>query len=200
MKQNIPERYFSQKSFSIMEIILILLATISAIIATFVNGGGPVGFPILFLCIFGIVILRSTKIKDDDIDKILQQIISNNEITISDTTIICYDLHNIAVKKRKDGKLCSRRCFITNISTHLKTEITFDIYIVDLISNTVEFFSHTVNNDNDVKVELIEETIKSNVGWHKISYLRIDNFDHCIPVTLSDYKTYNIIEKICKTK
>jgi len=143
----------------------------------------------------GIVIFRSTKIKDSEIDLLLNQILSTNGITVTDTTITCYDLRNSTVKKRKDGKLCSRRCFITNISNPSSQEVVFDIYTVDLIDSTVEFVSHRINSDT--KVVLIEETVKSNIGSHRTTYLQIDNFDCKIPVILNDYTTSQIIEKLC---
>jgi len=49
MKKNLTKKYFDQKNFSIVDIVLIISAVISGVIGTFVNGGGPIGLPLLFL-------------------------------------------------------------------------------------------------------------------------------------------------------
>lgn len=43
--KNIVGKYFHQKDFSIAEIIVLILAVASAIVAIFVQGGGPIGLP-----------------------------------------------------------------------------------------------------------------------------------------------------------
>lgn len=41
--KNIVEKYFHQKDFSTAEIIVLILAVASAIVAIFIQGGGPIG-------------------------------------------------------------------------------------------------------------------------------------------------------------
>ena len=101
--KNRVEQYFYQKDFSILEIVLLIIAIVSLIVATFIQGGGPIGLPILLICIVVFCICRSLKIKDTEIDQILKKIIQDNQIMYSDSTIVGYDLKNTVVKKRKDG-------------------------------------------------------------------------------------------------
>jgi hypothetical protein len=49
--KNIVEKYFNQKDFSIIEIVWIIIAVVSLIVATVVQGGGPIGLPVLLACI-----------------------------------------------------------------------------------------------------------------------------------------------------
>ena len=65
--KNDAEKYFHQKDFSILEIILIIIAIVSVFVATFIQGGGPVGLPILLVCIVAHFILHSLKIKDNEV-------------------------------------------------------------------------------------------------------------------------------------
>ena len=61
--KNIVEKYFHQKDFSIAEIIVLILAVASAIVAIFIQGGGPIGLPALLVCICAFSIIHSKKIK-----------------------------------------------------------------------------------------------------------------------------------------
>ena len=58
MKNN-AEKYFYQKDFSILEIILLIIAIVSLIVATFVQGGGPIGLLVLLVCIVAFFICYS---------------------------------------------------------------------------------------------------------------------------------------------
>lgn len=71
--KNTVEQYFYQKDFSILEVVLLIIAIISLIVATFVQGGGPIGFPALLICIVVFCIYRSFKIKDAEIDRTLKK-------------------------------------------------------------------------------------------------------------------------------
>ena len=196
--KNQTVKYFNQKNFSIVKILLVILTVISAFVATFIRGGGPIGLPILLMCIIGFIILNSLKIKDSEIEQVLKKIIQHNEIDCSDNTIIGYDLRNTTVKKRKDGKLISPICYITNITLSSSVETVFKIYIIDLISSSVQMVSHIVNDNGDIT--LTEETVSTNVGHIKVSYIRINSCNYTIPVTLNDYKSSQLIESICNRK
>lgn len=192
--KNKAEQYFHQKDFSVLEIILLILSVVSAIVATFIQGGGPIGLPILLICIVAFCICRSLKIKDTEIDQILKKIMQDNQITYSDSTIVGYDLKATVVKKRKDGKLISPNYYITDIITTSDEDHVFNIYAIDIINSSVKMISHRVNGTEEVA--LIEETVKTNIGSAKMSYLKI-NSSCIIPVMLNDYKASQVVENIC---
>lgn len=192
--KNIVEKYFHQKDFSIAEIIVLILAVASAIVAIFVGGGGPIGLPALLVCICAFSILHSKKIKDDEIEQIIKKIKEDNQIPDSDYTIEGYELKNTAVRKRKDGKLISPDYYITEIRTSIDGSMIFNVYAINLIDSSVKMTSHSVGGTD--KVTVVEETVKTSKGPAKMSYLRID--ENCIvPVTLNDYKSSQLIESIC---
>ncbi len=192
--KNRAEQYFNQKDLSVLEIILLILAVASAIISIFIDGGGPIGLPILLICIVVFCICRSLKIKDTEIDQMLEKIMQDNQIAYSDSTIVGYDLKNTVVKKRKDGKLISPKHYITDIVTAPDGNKALNVYIIDLVSFSVEMISQSVTDNNEIT--LMEETIKTGVGSVKMYYLNI-NGDCMIPVSLNDYKSSQIVENIC---
>ena len=192
--KNRAKQYFHQKDFSVLEIILLILSVASAIISIFMQGGIPIGLPILLICIGVFCCCRSQKIKDDEIDQILKEIIQDNQIKCSGNTIVGYDLKNTVVKKTKDGKLISPDYYITDIIDTSDGEIVFNIYIINLINSSVKMISQSVADNEEVS--LIEETIKTNVGSTKMSYLKI-NSSCTIPVLLNDYKSHQVVENIC---
>ena len=184
--KNIVEKYFHQKDFSIAEIIVLILAVASAIVAIFVQGGGPIGLPALLVLICAFSIIHSKKIKDDEIEQIIKKIKEDNQIPDSDYTIEGYELKNTAVRKRKDGKLISPDYYITEIRTSTDGSMIFNVYAINLIDSSVKMTSHSVGGTD--KVTVVEETVKTGKGPAKMSYLRID--ENCIvPVTLNDYKS-----------
>ncbi len=192
--KNRVEQYFYQKDFSIMDIVLLILAAVSLVVATFVQGGGPMGLPILLICIVVFCICRSFRTKDNEIDQALKRIILDNKIEYSKSAMESYDLRNTVIKKRKDGKLISPNYYITDVISS-SVDTLFKIYIIDLINSSVKMVSRSVNYNE--KVTLCEERIKTDVGSVKVSYLKID--DECvIPVALNDYKTSQLVEKICE--
>ena len=194
-KVKTAQKYFTQKIFSVTQIILTLIVIVSAIVVTFVYGGGPIGLPFLILGIIGLFICASTKVKDGEIDQLLKRIIAENKIPITNTTIECYDLSVGPVKIRKDSKKCSPKYFVTNISSASTGETVFDVYCIDLINESVQLSSYTVGRDT--KVTLAEESIITKNGTLKTPYLKILDFQCEIPVTLNDYNISKIIEDIC---
>lgn len=192
--RNSVERYFNQKEFSILEIVLIIIAFVSLMIATFVQGGGPIGLPALLICMIVFCIYRSFKIKDAEIDQTLKRIIQDNKIECSENSIQCFELKGTVTKKRKDGKLISPNCYITNI-IFSSEETLFHIYIIDLIKQSVETVSHSIKCTE--KITLIEERIKTNSGLAHETHLKTDDA-FIIPVTLNEYRTSQLVQKVCE--
>ncbi len=190
--ENSVEKYFSQKDFSVIEVVLIIISIISFVVAAVVQGGGPIGLPVLLICLVAFCICRSFKIKDAEIEEILRKIMQDNKIECSENSIQCFDLKGAVIKKRKDGKFISPNYYITDISFFPK-ETIFNIYVIDLIKQSAEKRSDRVSLDKHII--LTEETIKTSAGFAKTSYLEIDG--GVIPVVLNDYRASQLIQKVC---
>ena len=46
-------------------------------------------------------------------------------------------------------------------------------------------------------VELTEDTMKTPVGPRRVSYLKIEGVEKLVPITLTDYQSTQLMEKIC---
>ena len=190
--KNKVEQYFNQREFSLMKIILIIVSVISVFVMIFVRGGIPMGTPILLACIVAFGVIRSFKIKDSDIDQILDKMIQDNSVYRSEKVIECYDFKNALMKKRKDGKVVSSKYCITNIK--LSSEATaFTVYRLDLINCSVEKEVYTVASNE--KIVLIEEMIKNDSCSTEAPYIEFNG--STIPVTLKEYNTADLVQKIC---
>ena len=191
--KNSVEQYFHQKNFSVLEIILLIIAIASLIAATFIQGGGPIGLPILLVCIVGFFACHSSKVKDNEIEQALKKIMQDHKVECSENAIQCYELKNTVIKKRKDGKFISPNYYITDI-TFAPEYTLFNTCIINLVEQSVETISQRVNCNE--KITLTEETIKTDTGFVKTSHLEFEN-GRVIPVTLNDYRSSKLLQKIC---
>ena len=68
-------------------------------------------------------------------------------------------------------------------------------HIINLISETVE--KKCLALDELKGVELAEDTMKTPVGPRRVSYLKIEGVEKLVPITLTDYQSTQLMEKIC---
>jgi len=196
MKNNV-QKYFSQKSFSTVDLGCIVAIVIGAIVATFVWGGGPIGFGLLGVSIVVLVISRSTRAKDEDVDKELSRLLADNEIDVTvKNSVSGFDLEGKVVRG-KDQKPRSARYFVTSFD-FLEDSVSVKAVSIDLISGTVTQNEYSIAKGE--RVTLVENGI-SGVS-NKKSY-RIVCESHggaSIPVSVDDLESSKLIEKVCKEK
>ena len=88
MKQSHIEKYFKQKEFSLIDIICLVIALMALIVSTFVWGGLPIGMPIFILSVAVLIISRSSRIKDSEIDGVVDNFAEQNAIDKSEKNIL----------------------------------------------------------------------------------------------------------------
>ena len=191
---NRVEKYFNQKNFSVAEWIFLAVAIVAGFVATFIWGGGPIGTPVMLIGIIGFTTCRSFKVKDAEVDRLLENILEEKQVERTENTLVGYDLNQTVLKKRKDGKVISPIYYVTNI-TFTSSETILQVNVIDLISASVEKERLTV--DERKSVEVVEENIKTLVGPRKMTYIKIEDNDMHIPVTLTDYQSSQLMEKFC---
>lgn len=191
---NRVEKYFNQKNFSVAEWIFLAVTIVAGFVATFIWGGGPIGMPVMLIGIIGFTTCRSFKVKDAEVDRLLENILEEKQVERTENTLVGYDLNQTVLKKRKDGKVISPKYYVTNI-TFTSSETILQVNVIDLISASVEKERLTV--DERKSVEVVEENIKTLVGPRKMTYIKIEDNDMHIPVTLTDYQSSQLMEKIC---
>lgn len=196
-KRNIAELYFCKKSMSIFEILLIVIAVVSAFACFFLDGGIPTGLPIFITATVLLGVIKSKKPKDDDIDTLLKKILQSNNIICTNNTLEGYEYKNTILKKRKDGKIISPIYYLTNVMPDSNNGFTFYVNKINLFDSSVE--KNTFNNNGEAKLSLIDEEIQTNLGKVMISYILSDG-SIVSPVSLSDYNTEQLVKKITQSK
>lgn len=196
MKKSIIEKYFKQKSWSLFEILMVIVMVIAAIVATFVWGGGPIGFPLLIASIFALAVSKSTKIKDKEFDAELNKLVTQNiEELDKKASIKCFDLQIQPIVKGKDGKTRSKSYVIsTFLWNDTLTQIM--IYRFDLLSGSCQEEAHTVDQEDKF---LLKEEVAFIDGVRKpIQYLECASISLRIPVNTNEIDACHIVERLCE--
>lgn len=193
MKNNVA-KYFSQKSFSVLDLICIVIAVIGAIVGTVVWGGGPIGFGLLGISIVILVISRSTRAKDEEVDKELERLLGENGIdTAAKNTVSGFDLE-ATVMRGKDQKLRSERYFVTSFD-FLEDKIAVKSLCIDLINVTVTENLYEIGKGE--RASLIETAVPK-ASNKKSCRLYCESFGGAsVPVSLDDLESSKLIEKVC---
>ena len=193
MKNNVA-KYFSQKSFSVLDLICIVIAVIGAIVGTVVWGGGPIGFGLLGISIVILVISRSTRAKDEDVDKELERLLGENGIdTAAKNTVSGFDLEATVIRG-KDQKLRSERYFVTSFD-FLEDKIAVKSLCLDLINGTVTENLYEIGKGE--RASLIETAVPK-ASNKKSCRLYCESFGGAgVSVSLDDLESSKLIEKVC---
>lgn len=193
MKNNVA-KYFSQKSFSVLDLICIAMAVIGAIVGTVVWGGGPIGFGLLGISIVILVISRSTRAKDEEVDKELERLLGENGIdTAAKNTVSGFDLEATVIRG-KDQKLRSERYFVTSFD-FLEDKIAVKSLRLDLINGTVTENLYEIGKGE--RASLIETAVPK-ASNKKSCRLYCESFGGAgVPVSLDDLESSKLIEKVC---
>ena len=194
MKNKTVEKYFSQKSFSVLDLICIVIAVIGAIVGTVVWGGGPIGFGLLGISIVILVISRSTRAKDEEVDKALERLLGENGIdTAAKNTVSGFDLEATVIRG-KDQKLRSERYFVTSFD-FLEDKIAVKSLCLDLINGTVTENMYEIGKGE--RASLIETAVPK-ASNKKSCRLYCESFGGAgVPVSLDDLESSKLIEKVC---
>lgn len=193
MKNNVA-KYFSQKSFSVLDLICIVIAVIGAIVGTVVWGGGPIGFGLLGISIVILVISRSTRAKDEEVDKELERLLGENGIdTAAKNTVSGFDLEATVIRG-KDQKLRSERYFVTSFD-FLEDKIAVKSLCIDLINGTLTENLYEIGKGE--RASLIETAVPK-ASNKKSCRLYCESFGGAgVPVSLDDLESSKLIEKVC---
>ena len=194
MKKNNVAKYFSQKSFSLLDLICIVVAVIGAIVGTVVWGGGPIGFGLLGISVVILVISRSTRAKDEEVDKELERLLNENGIDpAAQNSVSGFDLE-ATVMRGKDQKLRSERYFVTSFD-FLEDKIAVKSLCLDLINGTVTENVYEISKGEGVSVI---ETAVPKASNKKSCRLYCESFGEAsVPVSLDDLESSKLIEKVC---
>ena len=196
MKKSNIEKYFTQKNWTLLEILCIIIGTAALIVGTFVWGGGPIGLPLFAFSLLILICVRSSKIKGSYIDRELQKLIDENEIISHGKNVIkSFDLKKGQVIREK-GK-CRSNIYVVSLFDFQGNFANIRVYRIDLLSQSIKKEFYTVECGE--RVILREESVSISGVSKNVNYLVCDEFSSDIPVQTNDINASEIIQKLCKT-
>ena len=196
MKKSNIEKYFTQKNWTLLEILCIIIGTAALIVGTFVWGGGPIGLPLFAFSLLILICVRSSKIKGSYIDRELQKLIDENEIISHGKNVIkSFDLKKGQVIREK-GK-CRSNIYVVSLFDFQGNFANIRVYRIDMLSQSIKKEFYTVECGE--RVILREESVSISGVSKNVNYLVCDEFSSDIPVQTNDINASEIIQKLCKT-
>ncbi len=186
------ERYFKQKSVPIRDIVLGIILAGGLIVWWYFF------YPAIYVAILGgigLIISRSLRIKDDEVDSLITKLEKDNAISVDeDKCSRVFDLRILPIAKGKDGKLRTSRyclCEFDICGEQVKISVAF----FDLLTQEVTKREYLLTN---TQAELCTEEIMTPVGRKKISCITYNLFSEDIPIDLNNINVSNLVEKCCR--
>lgn len=193
---NYVEKYLTQKKFSALDIVLIIVCVAAVIWAIFLPNGIPVGIPVLFVAAVSLLFSQSRRVKDSHFDSILKQIMQDNNLLTEGNNVICvYDLRREMIKKGKDGVFRTDKYVITNASFERDGSVNLIVNRLDLVTGAVKVEKYCISKET--KIALTEQNRKINSDLLEIALLESDMFEESIPVSANDYNAEKLISRLC---
>ena len=193
---NYVKKYLTQKKFSALDIVLIIVCVAAVIWAIFLPNGIPVGVPVLFVAAVSLLFSQSRRVKDSHFDSILKQIMQDNDLLTEGNNVICvYDLRREMIKKGKDGVFRTDKYVITNASFERDGSVNLIVNRLDLVTGAVKVEKYRISKET--KIALTEQTRKINSDLLEIALLESDMFEESIPVSANDYNAEKLISRLC---
>ena len=193
---NYVKKYLTQKKFSALDIVLIIVCVAAVIWAIFLPNGIPVGVPVLFVAAVSLLFSQSRRVKDSHFDSILKQIMQDNDLLTEGNNVICvYDLRRDMIKKGKDGVFRTDKYVITNASFERDGSVNLIVNRLDLVTGAVKVEKYRISKET--KIALTEQTRKINSDLLEIALLESDMFEESIPVSANDYNAEKLISRLC---
>ncbi|MBQ5842538.1 MAG: hypothetical protein IIW63_05240 [Clostridia bacterium] len=192
---NYVEKYLTQKKFSALDVVLIIVCVAAVVWVIFLPNGLPIGVPVLFLAAVSLLFSQSRHIKDEHFDSILKQRLDENNIAVDDTNIIAaYDFDRSLIKKGKDGIIRTDKYVVTKVE-FVGEEILLSVSIFCLVEDIVEVKKYNVSCGQNVVLSVNNK--KTSVGVLEAAVLECDEFEESIPVSVSDYNVEKLVQRIC---
>ncbi len=194
MKNNI-EKYFNQKSISVLDIVFLALTVIPLIVFTFVNGIGPICLVFSALFLAGFFISRSLGVKDSAVDEKLSEMLSKLDHENGKATIGTYDLKYTA-KRGKDGKFRSE-CYVVSSYEFSDEVLKIDVSRIYLTDEAVTKTSYSIEKGE--KIALLEELVMTANTNKQVMSLSCEKFSgEMIPIQTNDVESDELIKKVCE--
>lgn len=197
-KQSTFEKYFSQKRFTAVEIILIVLCVMSFAFAL-VRGGGPYGLTSGFIILLPLMFLLSNKIQDEEVDDAIARIVLENGIDLAKPNVFSlFDLRAEKMKKGRDGKFRSEKYVILELTPKAGGNLLVVCYYINVVKNEIVRKEYFIDAENSL--ELREELERDSFGIRHYNYIFSDLFPEGIPYPYNEYKSSELIKSVLEAR
>lgn len=196
MKRTPVEKYFTQKEWTVIEIICVAFIIIGAILFTFVWNAGPIGIAIFLVALVVLLISKSSKIKAADVDAAKAKLLSDEIINRNSNN--CIEMYDPLAEYTKIGKDKVLRSTEYVVSVFDFKNDSTDIHVTraDLLQGSIEREVFTVTS-RDVP-ELTDEVFTIGGVRKTVQFIKCPPLRLSIPVTTNDIDSSSIVEKLCK--
>ena len=198
-KKTTTEAYLTQKETPVLDALFLGLTAVGAImIALWIFlyiGIGFLGFPIVIVGGLGLLILRSSKISDEDFDSEVKRVLKVNGIEENDSTLKEYVVgKSDHIKRGKDKKIRTAYYCVT-VFEFKKENCKIKKHVVDLFDESVSGFEYLISLGKSCKIT--EKEYSTAIGAVSRSFLEVDGEnDIVIPVNVNVYDTEAVVNRL----
>ena len=192
--QNVAEKYFTQKKTSALEIAFIVITVIGALL--FLMHWRYYGVPALAIGVGGLIFTNSAKIKDAEVDELIEKIIIDKRIELQKENILrTYDAEKEPRVIGKDKTIRTSTYYIAEVN-YKKTECQITLHEFDLCAMDVA--TKKINLPYECHVELIETEMMTEIGRKKLYHIVCEEQDFRMPVETASIDVDTFIAKFSK--
>ena len=149
----------------------------------------------LTLLALSLAFSKTQKVKDAEIDSMLNKMIANEiDSDVLKKSIQSFDLQSQPTKKGKDGKMRSST-YVVTLAEFEKEIAKLTCWRFDLLQENLTKESYTVTIGSGVS--LIETSVTVSGSQKEVAFLESDAFTSAIPVEINDIIVDKIVKKLC---
>ncbi len=194
--KNYVEKYFTQKDWTVLEIICVVALVIGAFLLLFIYGDGPIGLGLVLTGSFTLIISKSSKTKAAEVDSVKNKLLEGEKLERSPKNCIeVYDPNAKYTRIGKDKALRSSE-YIVSVFDLKKENTEINVYRFDLLAKASGKETFILSPED--KSELTEEVILIGGVRKTVQFLICPSLGMKIPVTANDIDAINIVNKVCK--
>ena len=193
------EAYLTQKENPILDAVFMGMVVVGVILIAlwtfFYIGIGFLGLPMLLVGGAGVLLLRSSKITDEDFDAEVKKILLENNVEENDSTLKEYIVGKSEhIKLGKDKKIRTAYYCVTVFS--FKNEVcSVKKCVVDIFAGSVSQYDYSLNVG--CKCNVTEKTYQTGIGEVSRSFLEVVGEPEInIPVNTKVYDTEAVIKRL----
>ena len=193
-KTNVAEKYFTQKKTSALEIAFIVITVIGALL--FLMNWRYYGVPALAIGVGGLIFTNSAKIKDAEVDELIEKIIIDKRIELQKENVLrTYDAEKEPRVIGKDKTIRTATYYIAELN-YKKTECQITLHEFDLCAMDVA--TKKINLPYECHVELIESEMMTEIGRKKLYHIVCEEQGFRLPVETASIDVDNFVAKFAQ--